>query len=112
MTWSSSMTGSVSRPAAEVNGVVTAPSHRRTGRPSSPAADETGDQLLDARPDFVADHADHLDRLAGRVGELPVLVAFAGEDRAGVAAAHGDDDVAVPGYGVVELPGLLGGDVD
>jgi hypothetical protein len=50
--------------------------------------------------------------LTGGVVELPVFVAFAGEDRAGVAAAHGDDHVAVAGGVVVEEFGLLAGDVD
>ena len=40
------------------------------------------------RSDLVADRPHLLDALAGRVGELPVLVALAREDRAGVAAAH------------------------
>ena len=37
--------------------------------------------------------AHRLERLAGRVIELPVLVALAGIDRAGVAAAHRDHDI-------------------
>ena len=48
---------------------------------------------------------------AGSV-ELPVLVALAREDRAGVAAAHGDDDVGgLDGVGGEDLR-ALGGDVD
>src|SRR5437870_13386805 len=47
-------------------------------------------QGADAGADLVADLAYHLDRLPGRVGQVPVFVALAGEDRAGVAAAHGD----------------------
>ena len=43
--------------------------------------------------DVVADGSDGGDVLAGGVVERPVFVALAGEDRAGVAAAHGDDDV-------------------
>src|SRR5699024_4867088 len=61
---------------------------------------------------LVSDLADDVDGLAGGVDELPVLVAFAGEDGAGVAAAHGDDDVR-GGHGVNgELLGFLTGDVD
>ena len=37
--------------------------------------------------------ADGVEVLAGRIVELPVLVALAGVDRAGVAAAHRDHDV-------------------
>jgi hypothetical protein len=50
-------------------------------------------RVLDATADLVADRPHGLDALASGVGEGPVLVARAGEDRAGVAAAHGDDDV-------------------
>jgi hypothetical protein len=42
--------------------------------------------------DLVADAADGLDGLPGRVGQVPVEIALAGVDGAGVAAAHGDDD--------------------
>ena len=50
-----------------------------------------GSRARDAGFDVVADVADGLDGLAGGVGDVPVLVALAGEDGAGVAAAHGDD---------------------
>src|SRR5664280_804086 len=59
----------------------------------------------DAGLDVVSDRPDHLDGLAGRVGDIPVFVAFAGEDRAGVTAAHRDDhvggadDVVCQGFG-------------
>ena len=43
--------------------------------------------------ELVADPADGLDVLPGRVVELPVLVLLARIDRAGVAAAHRDHDV-------------------
>ena len=51
------------------------------------------EQAADPLFDVVADRADRVDGLAGRVGQVPVLVALAGEERAGVAAAHRDDDV-------------------
>jgi hypothetical protein len=79
-------------------------------RRRSSRCDEVGDELLDPDADVVADGPDHIDGLPGGVGELPVLVAFAGEDGAGVAAARGDDDVTGLGGVVVELLGLLGGD--
>ena len=44
--------------------------------------------------------------MAGGVVELPVLVAFARVDGAGVAAAHGDHDVGGLHGGVVELLGV------
>ena len=43
--------------------------------------------------ELVADPAHRLEVLAGRVVELPVLVALARVDRAGIAAAHRDHDV-------------------
>ena len=62
---------------------------------------EGGQEHFHPCPDLVADRPDRLDVLAGRVVELPVLIALAGVERAGVAAAHGDDDVGV-------LDGLIG----
>jgi hypothetical protein len=62
--------------------------------------------------DLVAHLTDDLDGLAGRIRQFPVLVTLAGEDRAGVATAHGHDDVAAPGGLMVEFLGLLGRDVD
>jgi len=49
------------------------------------------DQGADASFDLVADGAHGVDALSGRDGEVPVEVARAGEDGAGVAAAHRDD---------------------
>ena len=40
-----------------------------------------GKQVADAGADLVADLPDHLDRLPGRVGQVPVFVALAGKDR-------------------------------
>ena len=81
--------------------------HPFTGRDAE-FVEETADSFLDV----VADRADGIDGLAGGVGQFPVLVSLAGEDGAGVAAAHGDDDVGGlhdlvgPGFGE------LAGDVD
>jgi hypothetical protein len=67
---------------------------------------QLGQQLLDALVDLVADRAHSVEVLAGWVGQFPVLVAFSREDRAGIPAAHGDDDVGGlhdfvgPGLGV------------
>src|SRR5665647_850236 len=74
--------------------------------------DELGDERCDPGLDLVADGAYGVDALAGRVGEHPVLVPLAGVERAGVAAAHGDDHVGgFDGFGGEDL-GLLGREVD
>ena len=62
--------------------------------------------------DFVADGADVFDALSCRVLDVPVLVAFAGEDRAGIPAAHRDHDVGGPDGFVGPRLGELSGDVD
>jgi hypothetical protein len=54
---------------------------------------EFADQHGDPLGDLVADVADPVDRLAGRVGEIPVEIALARDDWAFVAAAHGDHEV-------------------
>src|SRR5699024_12055210 len=43
--------------------------------------------------DVVANDPDGFDVSSGGVIEFPVFVAFAREDRTGVTAAHGDDDI-------------------
>ena len=70
------------------------------------------DQGLDAGPDLVADRAYGVHALAGRVVELPVLVALAREDRTGVAAAHRDHHVGLPHRVGGEQLRRTGGDVD
>ena len=66
------------------------------------------EQRLNASFDVVADGTDRVDALASRVHEFPVLIARAGEDRAGVAAAHRDDDIGrFHGIGSEQL-GLFG----
>src|SRR5918995_6518841 len=71
--------------------IVTVPG-RRASR-SGAGWHQLAQELLDAGVDVVADAPDHLDRLAGRVLEFPVLIALAWIDRAGIPAAHGDDGV-------------------
>jgi hypothetical protein len=72
--------------------------------------DELGEQGLDPLIDLIDDGSHLIDREAGGVGELPVQVAFARIDRAGVAAAHGDDDVGRPGDLLADWLGeFLGG---
>jgi hypothetical protein len=71
--------------------------------------DQLAQELLDAGVDVVADAAHHLDRLAGRVLELPVLIALARIDRTGISTTHGDHHIGGPdeviGQGLGQLPG-------
>src|SRR5690606_6630475 len=62
--------------------------------------------------DVVSDAAHGGGVLTGGVVELPVLIALAGEDRAGVAASHRDHDVGLP-HGIGgESARCVCGDVD
>src|SRR5688572_4219943 len=54
---------------------------------------ELGEQPADPAFDVVPNRPNVVDAAAGRVVELPVEVAAAGKDRAGITAAHRDDDV-------------------
>src|SRR5262249_37472847 len=85
---------------------------RRCGTARSVGELEFGDEVADAPGDVLADVSHVGDVAAGWVGDVPVLVAFAGEDRAGVAAAHGDDHVGGPDDFVGPRFGELGADVD
>jgi SnoaL-like polyketide cyclase len=77
---------------------------------------ELDQQRPDASVDVVPYGADLVEGLSGGVGEVPVEVAPSGEDGAGVAAAHRDDDVRGLdgiggedlGMGVVEVDAELG----
>src|SRR5262249_46027277 len=71
------------------------PEHVVLHRPTLPSArEQLADQCCNPGADLVPDLADRLDVTPGGVGYLPVLIPFAGEDRAGVAAAHRDDDIS------------------
>src|SRR5688572_26967949 len=73
---------------------------------------EALEQSEDADADLVADRAHGFHALTCGVLEGPVLVALAGEDRAGVTAAHGDHDVG-DAHGIRrEDLGHLGAHVD
>jgi hypothetical protein len=66
-------------------------------------------QSDDPPVDLVADRADVIDGLASGVLQLPVQVAPARQDRAGVAAAHRDDHAGcLDGFGGQRLRELLG----
>jgi len=83
---------------------------RRGPTPSNSAgrfSDEVLDEREDSAVDLVANGADVVNAVAGRVGELPVEVALTGVDGAGVAAAHGDQDVGRSGELVGEGFGKL-----
>src|SRR4051812_49242738 len=89
---------------------------RPTTRPrwwaSGSARHQLGQQPLDAALDVVPDRSDRVDASTGRVVERPVLVALAGEDRAGVTTAHRDDHIGLPdGLGREDL-GAGARDVD
>src|SRR5688572_15148858 len=73
---------------------------------------EVIEEAPDTALDLVPDHTDLLERLAGGIRELPVLVADAGEDGAGVAAPHRDHHVGLPYDIVLQAFGQLGRDVD
>src|ERR1035437_588002 len=60
------------------------------------------EQRLDAVVNLVADPAHRRERFAGRIFEVPVQVALAWIERAGIAAAHGDDHVRSPDHLVGE----------
>src|SRR5581483_196128 len=80
--------------------------------PDGSGSAEVRQQDADTLLDLVADGADGVDALAGRVVEGPVLVARARHVGAGVATAHGDDDVGLAQHGVGPSFGVLGRDVD
>jgi hypothetical protein len=60
-----------------------------------------GQQRQNSAIDLLDDRTNHFDRLASGVFEVPVEVALAGIQRAGITATHGDDNVSGSG-------GLLG----
>src|SRR5580698_1396258 len=64
------------------------------------------------RSDLVADGPDASEIQVGRVGQVPVDVALAWVDGAGVAATHGDDDVRGPDLLIGQPLGELARDVD
>src|SRR6266581_1511602 len=70
------------------------------------------EQLAYPAFDLVAHGPDGFEALAGGVVEVPVEVPLAGEDRAGVAAAHGDHDIGGADHLVGPGFGELAGDVD
>src|SRR5690625_357093 len=86
--------------------------HARQVRRATLGSGQFGDEASDSALDVVSDGAHGVDALPGGVVELPVLVALAGEDRAGIAAPHRDDHVRRSyGIGGEEL-WAFGGDVD
>src|SRR5262245_39963216 len=73
---------------------------------------EFGEQLPYPPADLVADRADGTEAEACRIGKVPVEVALAGVDGAGVAAAHGDHHVGGPHLVGRHWLGVLAGDVE
>ena len=74
--------------------------------------DELPEECGDPLGDLVADGSYLVDWLAGGIGEIPVQVALARVDRAGVAAAHGDDGVGLADRLVREWLGELLREID
>ena len=54
---------------------------------------ELAQEVFNPGLDGVADLADLRKRRACRIVDLPVVVLLTGVERAGVSAAHGDDDI-------------------
>src|SRR4051812_561179 len=73
---------------------------------------ELVEQAADALPDVVTNGSNGVKGLACRVGQFPVLVALSGEERAGVPAAHRDDDVGGLDHFLGPGLGKLAGDID
>ena len=90
----------------------------RAGRSAGVAGRSTAgvvellDECSDPLCDVVAGGADLVDRAAFGILELPVDVALAGDVRAFVAAAHGDDDIGLLGELAGELARRAAGEVD
>src|SRR5580693_4753093 len=63
-------------------------------------------------PDVVADRADGGEAESSGIGKIPVEVAPAGVHGAGVAAAHGDDDIGGPDLVAGQRLGELAGQVE
>ncbi len=70
------------------------------------------EQVLDAGADLVADEADFFGGASFGVGEGPVVAEEAGDVRAVVSAAHGDEEVGVLGEFGGELAGVGAGEVE
>lgn len=71
-----------------------------------------GNKLLNAATYFIADWADSIKSMPGRVVKLPVEVAFTGEKGTSVPTSHGDYDIAsLDSVGIEDL-GFLIGNVD
>ena len=64
------------------------------------------EQLADTFLDRIPDWPNFGDALASGVVQLPIEIALAGDNRAGVAAAHGHDNIG-PAHGLVS-PRLWG----
>ena len=58
-----------------------------------PPAEQFVDKGLDPLSDVITDTADRVERLPGGVSQFPIAVADPWEIRAGVTAAHGNDNV-------------------
>jgi alpha-galactosidase len=93
--------------AAKLRYARRAPSPRSAARPAF-----SDEQLGDARPHVVADLPDARERLSLGILERPVVAAEARDDRALLAAAHGDQELRAASELVGQLLRLSLGEVD
>ncbi|HEX6454457.1 MAG TPA: hypothetical protein VF060_33975 [Trebonia sp.] len=71
-----------------------------------------GQELENAVADLVGDRPHFIDGKPGRIGEVPVEVSLAGEDRAGTTAPHGDHDIGGLHLAGSERLEMLTGDLE
>lgn len=60
---------------------------------TSSVFDQFRNEIRNPKLDIVTDGANRIDAVARGVIEFPVLISFAGKERAGITAAHGNDHV-------------------
>src|SRR5664280_2125598 len=89
-----------------------APPLSRSLAPDAGPSQQFFHQVTNPPIDVIDDRADFLDGLPGRVFELPVEIALAGIDRAGIATTHGHDDVGLSGRLIVQWFREVLGDVE
>jgi hypothetical protein len=69
-------------------------------------------QNFHATLDLISDRSYGIHALAGRILEIPILIALSRVVRASIAAAHSDHDISSLDVGVAKQPWLSGSDID